>query len=213
MFHHIRLVPRFNIAPTQKAPIIRLNDNGQAVIEEYRWGLVPSWSKTDKEGARMINARSETVAQLPAYRSAFKSRRCLVIADGFYEWIQTTKPKQPLRFVMRDPEMPMLFAGIWETWRSAADPEQPLHTYSILTTTPNDLVAQVHDRMPVILPAESWHAWLDGKTPAEKLEAMLKPYPDEEMDGYRVTPEMNNARFEDPRAVEKYQPEAQLPLF
>ena len=92
-FHHIRLVPRFNIAPTQKAPIIRLNHNGQAVVEEYRWGLVPSWSKTDKEGARMINARAETVRTRPAYRSAFKRQRCLVIADGFYEWIQTTKPK------------------------------------------------------------------------------------------------------------------------
>lgn len=95
---------------TQKAPIIRLYDNGQALIEEYRWGLVPSWSKT------MINARSETVAKLPAFRSAFKFRRCLVIADGFYEWIQTVKPKQPLRFVLRDREMPMLFGGIWETW-------------------------------------------------------------------------------------------------
>ena len=197
----IRLTPRFNIAPTQRAPIVALGAQGRPEVQEFRWGLVPSWSKTDKEGARLINARSETVATLPSFRSAFKARRCLVIADGFYEWIQSTKPKQPVRFTLHDPDMPMIMAGIWESWRSAADPEHPLKTFSILTTTPNEVAAQVHDRMPVILPPECWPLWMDPATPPADLQAMLKPC-EAAMAARWVTPAMNNARFEDPAAVQ-----------
>lgn len=201
----IRIVPRFNIAPTQFAPVVVMNDQAQPAVHEFRWGLVPAWSKTNKDAARLINARSETVATLPSFRSAFKSRRCLVIADGFYEWIQS-KPKQPVRFVFRDPEMPMVMAGIWEMWCSANDAENQLKTFSILTTTPNEVAAKVHDRMPVILPPECWRKWIDPTAPLADVQAMLKPCEWTEMDSHWVTPAMSNARFEHASAVDPIAP-------
>ncbi|MDB6137440.1 MAG: hypothetical protein JWO94_512 [Verrucomicrobiaceae bacterium] len=180
----VRITPRFNIAPTQTAPVIVQGETGRCCLQQYRWGLLPFWAKTIGEGARMINARSETVAKLPAYRAAFKSRRCWVVADGFYEWIQTTKPKQPMRFILNDPETPMLMAGLWETWR---DPhaEEPLHSFTICTTTANELVGKVHDRMPVILPPVHWHQWLDLQSSAENLHALLVPLKADLMKCYR----------------------------
>lgn len=210
----VRIVPRFNIAPTQTAPVIRQGESGSYLLEQYRWGLLPPWAKTLGEGARMINARSETVAKLPAYRAAFKARRCLVLADGFYEWIQTMKPKQPVRFILKDHEIPMLMAGLWETWHGA-HAEEPLHSFTICTTTANEMVAEVHDRMPVILPPQHWHQWLNPETSSEDLQALLAPLSADQMQCYRVTPKMNNARFEDPSAIQIYdgeQREAELPL-
>ncbi len=162
----------------------------------------------------MINARSETVAKLPAYRSAFKSKRCLVVADGFYEWIQSVKPKQPLRFILKDHDSPMLMAGLWESWQPAHE-EHPLHTFTICTTTANELVSPVHDRMPVILPQQQWHRWLDPRSSPEDLQALLQPLDASLMDCYKVTPKMNNARFEDPAATQTYQdedPQAEVPV-
>lgn len=210
----IRLVPRFNIAPTQTAPVIVQGEDGRHALQQYRWGLLPFWAKSTSEGARMINARSETVAKLPAYRSAFKSKRCLVVADGFYEWIQSVKPKQPLRFILKDHDSPMLMAGLWESWQPAHE-EHPLHTFTICTTTANELVSPVHDRMPVILPQQQWHRWLDPRSSPEDLQALLQPLDASLMDCYKVTPKMNNARFEDPAATQTYQdedPQAEVPV-
>ncbi|MDB6120782.1 MAG: hypothetical protein JWO08_4563 [Verrucomicrobiaceae bacterium] len=210
----VHIIPRFNIAPTQTAPVIIQEESGRHALRDYRWGLLPFWAKNISEGARMINARSETLATMNAYRSAFKSRRCLVVADGFYEWIQTTKPKQPVRFILKDHETPMLMAGLWETWKDP-NAEEPLHTFTICTTTANELVTPVHDRMPVILPPMHWHQWLDPNASSENLQALLTPLQADLMDCYQVTPRMNNAKFEDPAASMKYEaelPEAELPL-
>ena len=164
---------RFNIAPTQPAPVVRMTREGQREIAMLRWGLIPFWAKDPRIGTTMINARSEGIDSKPAFREAMKSRRCVIPATGFFEW-QGLRPggKQP--FAITVPEMPVFgFAGLWERWRPEKD-AQPVDTFTIATTEANEAVASIHDRMPVILPMEAIDAWLTG--PAQDARALLKPY-------------------------------------
>lgn len=152
------LKPRYNIAPTQNAAIIRRRPGSPPSLDLLRWGLIPSWAKESTIGSRMINARVETVAEKPAFRSAYASRRCLVPADGFYEWRRRGRSKQPF-FIGMDNRKPFAFAGLWETWTGAD--AAPIETFTILTTAPNALVAPIHDRMPLILHPDDYAPWLD----------------------------------------------------
>jgi putative SOS response-associated peptidase YedK len=189
-----RLTPRFNVAPTQLAPVVLPGEDLKAEIQMLRWGLVPSWSKDGKGG--FLNARSETVADKPAFRSAYRLRRCLVIAHGFYEW--QTLPhgkKQPWHFHRLGDEM-MAFAGLWESWQPHPGPAEPVRTFTILTTPANRLIAPLHDRMPVILPPEAWRAWIDPRSAAGQLQPYLAPCDAGAMESWPVTPRMNNVRFE-----------------
>ena len=181
--------PRYNVAPTQSVLTVTNRDERQA--EYMRWGLIPSWAKDASIGNRMINARGETVAQKPSFRSALQRRRCLVLADGFYEWQKVGKGKRPMRIVLKSGE-PFAFAGLWETWR---DPEGELiRSCTIVTTEANSLLRPIHERMPVILPRELEEFWLDGDvTDPAALTDVLSPYPDDPMDVYEVSPLVNKA--------------------
>jgi putative SOS response-associated peptidase YedK len=166
--------PRYNIAPTQAVPVIRQNPREPVrELSLVRWGLIPSWAKDTSAAARMINARSETAAAKPAFRDALKSRRCLIPADGFYEWARAGRAKQPYRFEINGGEL-FAFAGLWDRWK---DPTGKwVETSSILTTTPNAATSVVHDRMPVILDPDSYDLWLDpGMTKVEALSDLLRP--------------------------------------
>ena len=164
--------PRFNIAPTQEVLTVT-NDGSQNQAQLMKWGLIPFWAKDPSIGSRMINARAETVAERPAFRQAFQRRRCLVLADGFYEWMKVGKSKVPMRITLRSGQ-PFGFAGLWETWKS---PEGALvRSCTIITTTPNEVMEPIHNRMPVILPREAEGLWLaPGQTPASALKALSQP--------------------------------------
>jgi len=195
--------PRYNIAPTQKAPIVRFRRDGGREIIGARWGLIPGWAKDPKIGARMINARSETVADKPAFRSALRRRRCLVPASGFFEWRKTPHGKQPY-FMHAGADQVLALAGLWESW--TAPDESPLETYTILTTRPNDLVSPIHHRMPVILPLEHHSEWLGPKQlPAETLAQMLRPYPPEGMTVRPVSRRVNSPANDDPACIAELQ--------
>ena len=181
--------PRYNVAPTQAVLTVTNRDVRHA--EYMRWGLIPSWAKDASIGNRMINARGETVAQKPSFRNALQRRRCLVLADGFYEWQKVGKGKQPMRIVLKSRE-PFAFAGLWESWRN---PEgETIRSCTIITTEANDLLRPIHERMPVILPRELEDFWLDGDvTDSAALTDVLSPYPDEPMEAYEVSPLVNKA--------------------
>jgi putative SOS response-associated peptidase YedK len=188
--------PRYNLAPTQPVPVIR--QHPKEPIRELslmRWGLIPLWAKDASGAARMINARSETAATLPAFRDALKSRRCMIPADGFYEWMRTGKTKQPYCFEVGEGEL-FAFAGLWERWK---DPNGNwIKTCSILTTTPNAVTASVHDRMPVILDPDGYELWLDpGMTKVEAVSDLLKPYDAKRMRCYPVNNRVNSAVNDD----------------
>jgi putative SOS response-associated peptidase YedK len=194
---------RYNIAPTQRAPVIRRTTAGLAV-DELRWGLVPRWSRVEggapgTTGGPLVNARAETLADKPAFRESFRDRRCLVLADGFYEWQALGRSKQPWRFLRTDGEI-FLMAGLWESW---CPPGQatPLETFTVITTAPNAVVAGVHDRMPACLDPESAGLWLDPGTPSEVLRSLLKPSPDTEWTRHRVDPIVGQARIDDARCI------------
>ena len=162
---------RFNIAPTQEAPVVRAAAGGVREIAMLRWGLVPPWARDMKVGTQMINARAETVAEKPAFRAAVQKRRCIVPATGFFEWQGVPGRKQP--FAITVPGSPLFaFAGLWESWRPREG--DPVETFTILTTDANEPVAKIHDRMPVILPMEAIDTWLSGPTDAAL--ALLKPW-------------------------------------
>jgi putative SOS response-associated peptidase YedK len=188
----LELTPRYNIAPTQQVPVARQDANGRRTVSMLRWGFVPSWSKDGKISP--INAMSETVADKPMFRSAFKKRRCLFVASGFYEWLKEGKKKLPLHFRLRSGG-PLAFAGIWETWHDAEG--EAVETCAILTTAANELVRPTHDRMPVILKPDYFRQWLD---PAEQdknaLAHLLQPYPADEMTAVPASEYVNNARHE-----------------
>jgi putative SOS response-associated peptidase YedK len=194
------LEPRFNFAPMQRGPVVRLDKEGRRQPAIMRWGLVPSWSKDDKAGAAMINAKSETVAEKPAYRAAFKARPCLVIADGFYEWAPVgVGGKQPY-FITTKGTTPFAFAGLWEWWRAKDAPSDTpgLETFTILTTEPNELCAPIHNRMPVILAPEDWPKWLG--TPDDR-NPLLHPFPAERMECWPVGRVVGNVRNEGPGLI------------
>jgi len=185
-------VPRWNISPTQIVTAIRMED-GKPAMANLRWGLIPFWAEDLKKLPLLINAQSETAATKPSFRSAFKRRRCLILADGFYEWEKVGKQRQPYYHRLKN-ERPFAFAGLWERWDKG---EQPIESCTILTTDANEVAAAVHDRMPVILGRDARTAWLDPEIddPAA-LQQLLRPYPAEEMTAYQVNPIVNKSANE-----------------
>lgn len=195
--------PRYNVAPGQ--PVLSVGQVGEVWRASHlRWGLVPFWAKDPKIGYKMINARSETVAQKPAFRQPFQKRRCLIPADGFYEWKKDGTKKVPFRFRRKDRGL-FAFAGLWDVWRPPDEPDaEPLFTCTILTTQANEVVAPVHDRMPVILSDEAaWRMWLDPDVPGDGVAHLLRPAPADDMETYEVSPIVNSARND---SVECIQP-------
>lgn len=191
--------PRYNIAPTEEAAVV-VGEAARRILRAMKWGLVPSWAKDPSIGARLINARSETLEEKPAFRSAYRRRRCLVLADGFYEWRPSPsgRGKLPVRFVLADGE-PFALAGLWEEWRPAAG--EPLRTFTIVTTAANARVAACHDRMPVVLRPEGEEVWLAPESGREALAALLTPYPEAEMRDYPVSPRVNSAAHDSPECI------------
>ncbi len=191
----LNFAPRYNMAPSQDGLIVRLED-GKRQVKFHRWGLIPPWAKDHKIGYKMINARSETAAEKPSFRSSFKSRRCLVVADGFFEWPEKGKP----RYIYTKDGRPFAFAGLWETWNS---PDGPVESFTILTCAPNAFLAEVHNRMPVMLRPEDWAMWL-GETAAslEEIRALMKPYPSEYMDSRPADPKVGNVKNDDPSLID-----------
>ena len=189
-------VPRFNIAPTQPVPVIRHHpEEARRTLSMMRWGLIPSWAKNTSGAAGMINARSETAHSLPAFREAIKLRRCLIPADGFYEWQRQGSAKQPFCFEVNDSEL-FAFAGLWERWKDPSG--QWTRSCSILTTAPNALTSTIHDRMPVILDKGDYDLWLDpGMTKGENVAALLKPYHARRMRLYPVSNRVNQVQNDD----------------
>jgi putative SOS response-associated peptidase YedK len=192
---------RYNIAPTQPVPVVRLvAPRKERELAQLRWGLIPSWAKDASIAAKLINARGETVAEKPAFRDAFRARRCLVPADGFYEWQAGPGGKRPFRIGLKggsSDAMPLFaFAGLWERWDKAPD-GMPVETCTIVTTEANDLLRPIHGRMPVILEPWDYAAWLDPATPLRDAQALLKPYPADAMTVYPVSARVNSVRYDD----------------
>jgi putative SOS response-associated peptidase YedK len=195
------LEPRYNIAPTQPIAVVRLApDNTKRELVLVRWGLIPSWAADPSIGARMINARADSIATKPAFRSAARRRRCLIPADGFYEWKAAGKTKQPY-YITQTSQMPFAFAGLWERWQAPG--RDVIESCVIITTDANDRLRELHNRMPVILDRDRHAEWLDPTIDrAEQLLPLLRPYPSEKM-GYRaVSRFVNNARNEGPACIE-----------
>ena len=194
------LIARYNIAPTQETAVVRVTENGsKRRLDQLRWGLIPAWAKDPSIGNRMINARAEGVAEKPSFRNSFKRQRCLVIADGFYEWQKRPEGKQPFYFQLKT-RQPFALAGLWENWTK--DERGPLETFTIITTEPNDLVASVHQRMPVILKPENYQQWLDPNfSERQSLEGLLRSYPSDEMESLPVSTWVNSPAHDDPRCI------------
>lgn len=193
---------RFNVAPTDQVAAV-VEHHGERVVDAFRWGLVPFYARTAKDGARLINARAETVETSPAFRASFRRHRCIVPADAFYEWRRerdavTGKVIRSEPFaIRREDGEPLALAGLWASWN---DPEtaERLYSCSIITTDPNELVARIHNRMPVVLDRSDWDAWLAEGTAAAELRGLMRPYPADELAAYAVSPAVNNVRSEGP---------------
>lgn len=191
---------RYNIAPTQKILAVG-QEVGEREAKMFKWGLVPSWAKDASMGARLINARSETVHEKPAFREAFKRRRCIIPADGYYEWQKTGGRKQPYYFTIRE-ERPFGFAGLWERWKGSEG--ESLETCTILTTEANERAREIHERMPVILHTEDYDLWLDEDVrKLEMLKELFRPYPSEEMVAYPVSTLVNNVKVDRSELIEQ----------
>lgn len=195
----VPLLPlRFNVAPTQPVGVVLPEAAGRR-FTLMRWGLIPSWAEDAKIGSRLINARADTIATKPAFRAAFKERRCLVVADGFYEWQATNGQKQPYLIHKAD-DRPFAFAGLWERWR---DPQgSPIESCTIVTTDANEMMRPIHERMPVILRPDDYDRWMDpeAKTP-ESLQSLLRPYPDGDLVATPVSTRVNNVRNDGPECA------------
>lgn len=193
--------PRYNIAPSQPVVAVRIEaETTTRQLVLLRWGLIPSWAKDPKIGHQCINAKSETVAAKPAFRSAFKKRRCLIIATGFYEWQVRGAGKQPMWIGLRS-QQPFAFAGLWEQWQPPDG--AVIESCTILTTEPNELLRPIHNRMPVILDPTAYDQWIDPTVQqAEPLKALLRPYPSEELTAYAVSTLVNNPRHDAPDCLE-----------
>jgi putative SOS response-associated peptidase YedK len=211
-FDDLEWEPRFNVAPTQPVPVLRLGNSGAISASLMRWGLIPSWSKDPKVGARTINARSETAAEKPTFRGPLRNQRCLIPADAFYEWKRTGKVKQPYCFEVGQVAL-FAFAGLWDCWRGPDG--RAVETCTILTTTANDLLEGIHDRMPVILPPYQYQAWLDaGMQNAAAAVEMLNPFDSSLMRRYAVSPRINLVANDDPECATAVElPAAQAALF
>lgn len=190
----------FNVAPSQQVVAV-VSDGKKNRLGFLKWGLVPPWAKDEKIGYKMINARAETAAEKPSFRNAFKKKRCLVVADSFYEWKRTDDGKTPMRIKLKSGE-PFAFAALWESWKS---PEgKTVNTCSILTTRANELMGTIHDRMPVILTKEAEKIWLDPKVQdAEELGSLLQPFDSNELEAYEVSDAVNSPKNNGPELIEK----------
>jgi putative SOS response-associated peptidase YedK len=199
------LKPRYNIAPTQDVAAVRLSPDGsERVLDTLRWGLIPRWAKDPAIGSRMINARCETVAEKPSFKDAFQKRRCLIPADGFYEWRKPAdkKPsgkKQPM-FIRRPDDSPLLLAGLWELWRGPG--ADRIESCTILTTAANALVKPIHDRMPVVIDPKHIDLWLGATQDLELLTPLFQPFPPAQLTAYPVSPFVNSPKNDDPRCLE-----------
>jgi len=185
-----KIESNYNCAPTQLLPVISNETPGK--LSRYRWGLIPFWAKDKSIGNKLINSRAETITEKASFKSSFKRRRCLIPADAFYEWRKNggTKTKTPYRIFLKDQAL-FSMAGIWDQWKN---PEgEIIQSFSIITTSPNALMAEIHNRMPVILPKKSEKFWLEGENEKQLLE-MLQPYPDNLMDAYRISELVNSPR-------------------
>jgi putative SOS response-associated peptidase YedK len=195
-----RLEPRYNVAPTQDAAVVRVGRTRERELVPLRWGLIPSWAKDSAIGNRMINARAETLAEKPAFRESFSERRCLVPADGFYEWEKMRHRKQP-HYVRVGGGQVFAFAGLWERWWDRASGAQR-ETFTIVTTEPNTLLEPIHNRMPVIIAPDDYDRWLDPENrDAASLSDLLAPYPPERMSAYPVSTYVNKPENEGPECV------------
>ena len=193
---------RYNVAPTQAAPIIanRGDGPGQRVVEAFRWGLVPAWAKDPAIGSRLINARAETADSKPSFRAALQRRRCLVLTDGFYEWQKAGRERIPT-WIHGPDERPFAMAGLWERWRQ--EDGAVLHSFTILTTAANEAMVPIHHRMPVILAPETWPRWLDPEpAPADLLRALLAQDLAPSLSTRIVGQRVNSPRHDDPECLE-----------
>ena len=193
------LSPRYNIAPTQPVLAVRADEPAGREARMLRWGLVPFWAKDTGIGSRMINARGETIAEKPAFRQAFRRRRCLIPADGFYEWQKVPGGKQPWFISARD-EVPLAFAGLWERWDNRGT-EDPVESCTIVTTAANATLAPLHDRMPVILGADAWDSWLAADTPSATLLDLLRPAANDLLAARPVSRRVNSPANDGPDLV------------
>jgi len=191
---------RFNIAPTDEAAVVVQRENRRAVTA-YRWGLIPHWAKDEKVGSRMFNARAETLASSPAFRDSLRRRRCIVPVDSFYEWRREGTLRQPFRIARAD-NRPLALAGLWSGWHDPRT-DEIRRTFAIVTTTPNDVVREIHDRMPVVLDDAAWETWLDPDLadPAE-LQGLLVPFEASALRAYPVSRLVNNVRIDGPELIE-----------
>ena len=196
-----KITPHYNIAPTQKIPVIYQDNNQENRIEFMKWGLVPFWAKDPKIGHKMINARAETLTQKPSFKHLLKSKRCLVPSSGFYEWKRIDKRKVPYYIGIKNSKI-FSFAGLYDNWKDSVGNE--LKTFTIITTNSNNTLKPIHNRMPVILEREFEEDWLDVKThDFDSLKQMLKPYPDDKMIAYAVSYEVNNPSNDNPELIRK----------
>jgi putative SOS response-associated peptidase YedK len=205
--------PTYNAAPQSNQPVVRLNrDTGAREFALQRWGLVPYWANDVRFGYSTINARAEEVASKPAFREAFKRRRCLVPADAFYEWQRLgPKTRRPFAFALRGAG-PYAFAGLWERWKSGQG--EPIESFTIITTDPNELMEPIHDRMPVILEPRDYDRWLEPGDPDRPPIDLLRPYPGERMEAWPVSERVGNVKNDDPELLAKTEPPAEnLELF
>jgi putative SOS response-associated peptidase YedK len=198
----LNLAPRYNIAPTQEVPVIRQRREpaGRRSLAALRWGLVAPWADDPKAGPPLINARAESLLDKPTFRGAFQRRRCLVPADGYYQWREGDASKQPYLIARRD-RAPFAFAGIWERWGPRHDPAAALDSFTIITTQANDFLSAFHHRMPVVLPAESYTAWLDPDATAESALDLLAPAPNDLLEAVPLAKAVNSIRADGPEVL------------
>lgn len=199
----LELQPSYNVAPSQPIPIIR-NELGQRLFATARWGLIPSWAKDIKIGYNTINARADTVAEKPSFRSAFQHRRCLIPADGYFEWqeIPDSKTKQPWYISLKNQE-PMALAGLWEYWQGSDGSE--IESCTIIVTAGNELMQPIHDRMPVILSSEKWDTWLDtANANKQGLQTLLTQYSADEMTAWPVNTAVNSPRYNGAECIQPF---------
>lgn len=204
------ILPRFNIAPSQQIPGVRRSPAGGRELAWFQWGWVPRWSPEPVAQYGMINARSETVDRKASFKEAYRQRRCLIPADGFFEWKRQGRSKTAFHIRMRDRSL-FAFAGLWERWQGRGD--ESLESCTILTTEPNDLVVDIHDRMPVILPAAGYADWLDPSADTDQLKGLFRPYPARLMEAVAVSSRVNSPANDDPSCLDPPDEEPQRSLF